>query len=56
MSDKEKLIIALKQVDDLVHLLEDNEWKVYLYRYLSPVKYELERQLHNERAKEWNQS
>lgn len=56
MSEKEKLIIALKQVDDLVHLLEDNEWKVYLYRYLSPVKYELERQLHNERAKEWNQS
>ena len=56
MSEKEKLITALKQVDDLVHLLEDNEWKVYLYRYLSPVKYELERQLHNERAKEWNQS
>ena len=56
MSEKEKLIIALKQVDDLVHLLEYNEWKFYLYRHLSPVKYELERQLHNERAKEWNQS
>lgn len=56
MSNKEELIIALKKVDDLVNLLEDNEWKSYLYRHLSTVKYELERQLHNERAKEWNQS
>jgi len=56
MSDKEKLIIALKQVDNLVNLLEDNEWKAYLYCHLSTVKYELERQLHNERSKEWNQS
>jgi DNA polymerase/3'-5' exonuclease PolX len=48
MSNKEKLIIALKKVDDLVNLLEDNEWKSYLYRHLSTVKYELERQLHNE--------
>ena len=37
MSEKEKLIIALKQVDDLVHLLEDNEWKAYLYRHLPPL-------------------
>ncbi len=48
MSNKEKLIIALKKVDDLVNLLEDNEWKSYLYHHLSTVKYELERQLHNE--------
>ena len=31
MSNKEELIIALKKVDDLVNLLEDNEWKSYLY-------------------------
>ena len=33
------------QVDNLTELLKDNEWKQYLYSHLSPLKYELERQL-----------
>ena len=54
MSDQERLVIALIQVDNLVKLLKDNEWKAYLYQHLSTVKYELERQLANERAKKGN--
>jgi|TARA_Y100000015_G_C2361716_1_gene75565 hypothetical protein len=47
MSERERLIIALYQLDNIVSLTENNEWKNYLYNYLSPVKYELERQLNN---------
>ena len=47
MLEKEKLLIALTQIENVVTLLEDNEWKNYLYNHLSPVKYELERQLSN---------
>ena len=51
MTNEEKLIDALTHVDDIVKLMEDNEWEVYLYRHLSTIKYELERQLSNERSK-----
>jgi len=47
MREKEKLLIALTQIENVVTLLEDNEWKNYLYNHLSPIKYELERQLTN---------
>ena len=47
MSEKEKIISALTHLDNIVKLTEDNEWKVYLYNHLSPIKYELERQLTN---------
>jgi hypothetical protein len=35
------------QVDNLVSLTSENEWKSYLYGHLSSIKYELERQLTN---------
>lgn len=47
MTDEEVLLIAIMQVDNLVNLLEDNPYKNYLYNYLSPIKYELDRQLTN---------
>ena len=47
MTENERLIIALNQIDNVTALLENNEWKNYLYNHLSPVKYELERQLTN---------
>jgi len=47
MDEQTKLILALYQVDNLVSLTNDNEWKGYIYSHLSPVKYELERQLCN---------
>jgi len=45
--EKLKLLLALQQVDNVVELTKDNVWMNYLYNHLSPVKYELERQLTN---------
>ncbi len=47
IDEKTRLILALTQIENVVKLTEDNEWKTYLYNHLSPVKYELERQLTN---------
>ena len=47
ITEKEKLLFALTQIENVVKLTEDNEWKMYLYSHLSTVKYELERQLAN---------
>ena len=44
VSEAETLVIALNQVDNLTSLLEDNEWKNFLYQHLIPLKYELQRQ------------
>ena len=44
MTEKEKIILAQIQVDNLTSLLEDNEWKIYLYGSLAQIKYELDRQ------------
>ncbi len=44
MTENERLTRALSQVDDLTTLLEDNEWKNFLYSHLIPLKYELQRQ------------
>jgi hypothetical protein len=32
-------------VENIVKITENNQWKDYLYSHLSPIKYELERQL-----------
>ena len=45
--ERMRLILALWQVNNIVELTKDNEWVNYLYNHLSPVKYELERQLTN---------
>ena len=44
-TEEEKLALALNQVENLVSLLKDNEWKSYLYQHLIPIKYELQRQI-----------
>lgn len=44
MTEQQKVTRALSQVDDLTTLLEDNEWKTFLYSHLIPLKYELQRQ------------
>ena len=46
-SQKTTLILAQGQVDRLTELLEDNEYKTFLYQHLIPIKYELQRQLSN---------
>ena len=44
MTETERITIALRQVENLTTLLEDNEWKNFLYQHLIPLKYELQRQ------------
>ena len=47
MNQKEKLILASMQIENLILLLRDNEYEKYLYRSLYSIKYEVERQLTN---------
>jgi len=48
MMDRQiKLVFALYQIDNVIKLTEDNEYKTYLYSHLSTIKYELQRQLTN---------
>ena len=44
-TEQEKLIIGLTQIENLISLLEDNQWYSYIHPKLSNVKYELKRQL-----------
>jgi hypothetical protein len=45
MTEKEKLIIALMQIDSLTELLQDNEYQQFLYRHLINIEIELKRQM-----------
>ena len=47
MDERTKLHLALRQIDNVISLMDGNEWETYLSRPLSVVKYELERQLTN---------
>ena len=44
------LFIALTQIENVAKLTEENAYKNYIYAHLSPIKYELERQLTNYHA------
>jgi hypothetical protein len=45
MTEKEKLIIALMQIDSLTELLQGNEYQQFLYSHLINIQVELKRQL-----------
>jgi len=47
MNEEEKLFTAIHQVDNLVSLLDGNDYQNYIFSKLSSIKYELERQLTN---------
>ena len=47
MDDITKLILAKYQVENIIELTKDNEYKQYIFMHLNPVFYELERQLTN---------
>ncbi len=49
MNFETKLVFALEHVAHLEDLLHENEWENYLLQPLSTIKFELERQLKNER-------
>jgi hypothetical protein len=45
MSEQTKLILALQQVDNLIKLLESNEYEQFFYSRLIGIQVELNRQL-----------
>jgi hypothetical protein len=47
MKDKAKIILALKQVENIASLIEGNEYEQYMVGKLISIKVELERQLTN---------
>ena len=47
MTEKQKLILALTQIENLKTLLEGNEYQQYFYRHFVKVDVELKRQLNN---------
>ena len=59
MDDITKLILAKYQVENIIELIKDNEYRQYMFMHLNPVFYELERQLTNltitDRIKKTNQ-
>ena len=44
VTELERIESALKQIDNVIELVKDNEWRQYLYQHLSPIHYELNRQ------------
>jgi len=51
MTEETKLILAQMQVENLLELLKDNPYENYMCGKLYGVKYELERQITNNRTK-----
>ena len=47
MNEQTKLILALMQIDNIISLIEDNEYKKFLYGHMISVQVELKRQLTN---------
>ena len=47
MDDITKLVLAKYQVENIIELIKDNEYKQYMFMHLNPVYYELKRQLTN---------
>ena len=48
MDDITKLILAKYQVENIIELIKDNEYRQYMFMHLNPVFYELDRQLTNQ--------
>ena len=46
-TEGEWLNIALTKINNVAKLTEKNAYKDYIYAHLSPIKYELERQITN---------
>ena len=47
MNEKERLLLALQQINNITSLLQDNQYKDFLYAKLSSIDVELQRQLTN---------
>lgn len=47
MNDQTKLILGLMQIENLISLIEGNEYQKFLYGHLISIQVELQRQLTN---------
>jgi hypothetical protein len=47
MNQRTKIILALSQVEGIIKLMNGNEYESFFTSHLSPVIYELQRQLTN---------
>ena len=47
MNEKERLLLALQQINNITNLIQDNQYKQFLYCKLISVEVELQRQLTN---------
>jgi hypothetical protein len=48
MNTRTKLLLALQQTENIIKLMQGNEYEKFFTSQLSPVLYELKRQLTNE--------
>ena len=46
MNQKEKIILAEMQINNLISLTQDLQYQGFIKSHLLPVKYELQRQIH----------
>ena len=46
-TEKKRLLLALQQINNIVNLIQDNQYKQFLYGKLISVEVELQRQLTN---------
>ena len=46
MNQKEKIILAEMQINNLISLTQDLQYQGFIKSHLLPVKYELQRQTH----------
>ena len=47
ITEEEKLLIMIEQVNNLIACSEGNQWETHLVSHLASVYYELQRQLSN---------
>jgi len=47
MNQRTKIILALSQVEGIIKLMNGNEYESFFTSHLSPIIYELQRQLTN---------
>lgn len=47
MNEETKLLLALQQVEGIIELTKDNEYKQYIFMHMNTVYWELKRQLTN---------
>jgi len=47
MNEKERLLLALQQINNITNLIQDNQYKQFLYGKLISIEIELQRQLTN---------